>query len=90
MRETFCSPGFSVGVGVGVGVGVVRFLTTTPLFQISFFPNFTQVNFLPSAISMIPAFAHGSPGLTAATAVSGVAIKIIAKKAISSRFTPSS
>jgi hypothetical protein len=89
MRETFCCPGFSVGVGVGVGVGV-RILTVTPLFQINFLPNFTHVNFLPSAISMIPAFAHGSPALTAATAVSGAAINIIAKKAISSRFTPTS
>jgi hypothetical protein len=39
---------------------------------------------------MIPALAHGSPALTAATAVSGAAINIIAKKAISSRFTPTS
>ena len=44
--------GNAVGDWVDVGVGVdgdpgAAFLTTTPLFQINFFPLLTQVNFLP-------------------------------------------
>ena len=40
--------GEGVGVEVGEGVGVeVGFLVTTPLLQISFFPDLIHVNFLP-------------------------------------------
>jgi hypothetical protein len=70
-------------VGVGVGVG---FFTATPLFHTSFFPDFTQVNFLPFAVEVIPAFLQGSPALTAATALSGDTSKLIAINAISVRF----
>jgi len=42
--------GDAVGVGVGIEVGVgvwVRVFTGTPLFQINFLPDLTQVNILP-------------------------------------------
>ena len=73
----------AVGVGVGVGVG---FFTATPLFHTDFFPDFTQVNFLPPTVAVAPTFLQVSPALTAATALNGEASTAIATKAISSRF----
>lgn len=45
------------GIGVGIcdeiGVGETAFFgSTTPLFQINFFPDLTQVNFFPEAIAV--------------------------------------
>ena len=50
----------ALGVGLGVGAG---FLTTTPLFHTSFVPDLTQVNFLPAAVAVAPAFVHLAPAL---------------------------
>jgi hypothetical protein len=88
-----------VGVGEGEGVGVgegegegevvgVGFLIATPLFQTSFFPDFTQVNFLPFNVAVLPAFLQGSPALTAATALSGDTNKTAEIKTINGRFIP--
>ncbi len=61
-----------VGEGDGFGRGVV--FSTTPLFQSNFFPTFTQVNFLPFEIEVLPNFLQVDPELTAASAFSGRAI----------------
>jgi hypothetical protein len=66
--------GVDVGVGSGVGVGVGSTglntgfgdgfgaaLIATPLFQTSFVPDLTQVNFLPEAVAVVPAFVHFAP-----------------------------
>ena len=71
--------GVVVGVGVGVAAGVGSTglktgfgdgfgaaLTATPLFQTSFVPDLTQVNFFPAEIDVAPAFVHFAPALTAA------------------------
>jgi hypothetical protein len=39
------------------------FLMTTPLFQTSFVPDLMQVNFLPEAVEVDPAFVHLAPAL---------------------------
>jgi hypothetical protein len=51
------------GVGAATGFG---FLITTPLFQTSFFPDLTHVNFLPAAVAVDPALVHLAPALGAA------------------------
>ena len=71
-----------VGVGEGVGVGVGEGFgagTKTPLFQTSFFPLFTQVNFLPPAVIVCPAFLQAEPGFgaVAAWAVEATSIRAI-------------
>jgi hypothetical protein len=69
------------GVGDGEGVGVATgegFLTATPLFQTSFFPDLMQVNFLPATVVVLPALVHLAPGLTAAK--DGAAIRDISSK----------
>jgi hypothetical protein len=56
--------GSGVGVGEGAGVGVATgdgFLITTPLFQTSFDPDLTQVNFFPLAVAVAPTFVHLAP-----------------------------
>ena len=70
--------GVELGVGEATGVGVavgdaVGFGTefATPLFQMSFLPLFMQVNFLPPAVAVAPAFLQLSPALTAAMAFIG-------------------
>ena len=68
--------GVELGVGEATGVGVadgVGFGTefATPLFQMSFLPLFMQVNFLPPAVAVAPAFLQMSPALMAAMALSG-------------------
>ena len=68
--------GVELGVGEATGVGVadgVGFGTeiATPLFQTSFLPLFMQVNFLPLAVAVAPAFLQLSPALTAAMAFNG-------------------
>ena len=68
--------GVTVGVGLGVGSGVgdgegvdvgvatgAGFLITTPLFQTSFLPDLTQVNFFPLAVAVAPTFVHLAPAL---------------------------
>jgi hypothetical protein len=60
--------GVGVGDGSGEGVGVAigaGFLIATPLFQSSFVPDLTQVNFLPDAVAVEPAFVHLAPALGA-------------------------
>ena len=66
------------GAGVGVGVGVTTedgFAIATPLFHTSLLPDLIQVNFLPAAIAVDPAFVHLVPALAAAN--DGAAIKEI-------------
>jgi len=51
-----------VGVGVAEGVGVGVGLTiATPLFHSNFFPDLTQVNFIPATTEVAPAFVQGAP-----------------------------
>jgi hypothetical protein len=40
----------------------------TPLFQTSFVPDFTQVNFLPPTVAVVPTFVHFAPALAVANA----------------------
>ena len=76
----------SEGVGVGVGEGVeegvalgsaitVGFFTATLLFQISFFPESTQVYNFPELIRVLFFFMQVVPALSGA-AFTGVAIEI--------------
>ena len=80
----------SVGVGEGVGEGVeegveegvalgaaitVGFFIATPLFQISFFPESTQVYTFPELIEVLFFFMQVVPALSGA-AFTGVAIEI--------------
>jgi hypothetical protein len=63
--------GVAVGVGstglkTGLGVGFGAALTATPLFQTSFAPDLTQVNFFPEAVAVVPALVHLAPALGAA------------------------
>jgi hypothetical protein len=68
--------GVAVGVGVGTGEGVGSTglntgfgdgfgaaLITTPLFQTSFVPDLTQVNFFPAFVAVAPALVHLAPAL---------------------------
>jgi hypothetical protein len=73
--------GVGVGSGVGVSVGVATgagFLIATPLFQTSFVPDLTQVNFFPPAVAVVPALVHLAPALGAA-ALSGV-VRVMIRK----------
>ncbi len=75
------------GDGIGVAAGDAFGLgSATPLFQINFLPDLTHVNLLPFAVAVLPTFLHGSPALTAATALKGAASSTIAISAISVRF----
>jgi hypothetical protein len=38
-------------------------LIATPLFQTSLVPDLMQVNFLPAAVAVDPAFVHFAPAL---------------------------
>jgi hypothetical protein len=74
--------GFGVGSGVGEGEGVgvatgEGFLIATPLFQTSFVPDLTQVNFF---VAVAPALVHLAPalGVAAWTGVARVKSKTIA------------
>jgi hypothetical protein len=69
--------GFGLGIGVEVGVGSTGLktgfasgfgaaFTATPLFQTSFVPDLTHVNFLPDEIDVVPALVHFAPAFTAA------------------------
>ena len=74
--------GVGSGVGVEVGVGVAMgkgFLIKTPLFQASLVPDFMQVNFLPDAVAVDPAFAHLAPALGVAACTG--AIRVMSKNA---------
>jgi len=83
--------GVGVGTGLGVGVGSTGLntglgdgfgaaLITTPLFQTSFVPDLTQVNFLPEAVAVAPALVHLAPalGVAAWTGAARVRSKAIA------------
>jgi len=76
LNSTGLTLGVGVGVGTGVGVGVGvgstglntgfgdgfgAALMATPLFQTSFAPDLTQVNFFPDAVAVVPALAHLAP-----------------------------
>jgi hypothetical protein len=74
--------GVAEGVGDGVGVGSSGLKTglsdgfgaaliATPLFHTSLVPDLMQVNFLPPAVAVAPAFVHFAPALGVA-ASSGV------------------
>ena len=66
--------GVGVGLVVGAGVGVALgfgFAIATPLFQTSFFPLFTHVNFLPANVDVCPTFLQVAPALIAAIAFKG-------------------
>jgi hypothetical protein len=65
-------PEFATGVTAAVGFAVA--LIATPLFQTSFVPDLTQVNFFPPEIEVTPAFEHELPAFTAA--IAEVALKI--------------
>ncbi len=66
--------GSSAGVGVGDGVGTgFGLATATPLFQTSFFPLFTHVNFLPAKVDVCPTILQVAPALIAAVAFKGTA-----------------
>jgi hypothetical protein len=80
--------GVGTGVGVGVGVGSTGLntglgdgfgaaLTAMPLFQTSFVPDLTHVNFLPDEIDIVPALLHFAPALTTALAATCVVAKIM-------------
>jgi hypothetical protein len=45
---------------------VVAAGTFTPLFQIIFFPDLTQVNFTPLTVETFPTFGHLAPALAVA------------------------
>ena len=82
--------GVGDGVGSGVGDGVVAGEgfgpgTKTPLFQTSFFPLFTQVNFLPPAVIVCPAFLQAEPGFGAVTAWAEVAMSRIESMSVRAR-----
>jgi hypothetical protein len=62
------STGFKTGLGDGFGAALIA----TPLFQTSFLPDFTHVNFLPEAVAVAPALVHLTPALGVA-ACTGVA-----------------
>jgi hypothetical protein len=85
--------GEGVGVGEAVGVGVGSdglktgfrdgfgaALIVTPLFQTSFFPDLTHVNFLLAAVAVAPALVHFVPalGVAAWSGVARASIKVIA------------
>jgi hypothetical protein len=56
-----------VGIGVAEGVGIGVGLTiATPLFQSNFFPDLTQVNFIPATTAVAPAFVQGAPAFALA------------------------
>jgi len=71
--------GSGVGVAVGVATGV-GFLIATPLFQTSFAPDLTQVNFFPPVVAVEPTFTHLAPalGVAAWTGAARVTNKVIA------------
>ncbi len=64
--------GWIVGAGAGEEVGLgLGLATATPLFQTSFFPLFTHVNFLPANVDVCPTFLQVAPALIAAVAFKG-------------------
>ena len=67
IRESDASKFFTsiFASGVGEGFGAADFIAT-PLFQTSFVPDLTHVNFLPDAVAVDPGLVHLAPALTAA------------------------
>ena len=53
------STGLKTGFGDGFGAAVIAI----PLFQTSFVPDLTHVNFLPDEIDVVPALVHLAPAL---------------------------
>jgi hypothetical protein len=66
--------GAGAGVGEGVAAGVGLAATFTPLFQISLFPDLTQVYLIPFTVEVKFSFEQVSPGLTAALAISTLSV----------------
>ena len=65
--------GFGVGLVENVGVGLVEnvgvgFTIFLPLLQMSFLPDFMQVNTIPFDFDVTPALRHEVPGITFAVA----------------------
>ncbi len=54
----------STGLNTGFKFGFGAALTVTPLFHTSLVPDLMQVNFLPPAVAVVPAFVHFAPALT--------------------------
>ncbi len=69
------STGLMTGFGDGFGAAVIAM----PLFQRSLLPDLMQVNFLPEAVAVAPAFVHLAPalGFAAWTGVVSAMSKII-------------
>jgi hypothetical protein len=66
------STGLKTGFGDGFGAAVIAI----PLFQTSFVPDLTHVNFLPDEIDVVPALVHLAPALTAPLAATCVVVRI--------------
>ncbi len=90
----FGGPGVGVGIGIatgdgdgegsaglrtGLGEGLGAALIATPLFQASFAPDLTQVNFFPAAVAVAPALLHLAPALGVAACTG--AIRVMSKNA---------
>jgi hypothetical protein len=56
----------STGLKTGLGDGFGAALIATPLFQTSFVPDLTQVNFFPAFVAVAPALVHLAPALEVA------------------------
>jgi hypothetical protein len=61
--EVGVEEGVGVGVAAAVAIGFAAAFIATPLFQTNLVPDFTQVNFLPEAVAVIPALLHLAPAL---------------------------
>ena len=70
--------------GFGIGVGTTDLEVFTPLFHARFFPDLTQVYFLPCEVLVWPVVVHLAPALTAADA--GLEIEVL-RRAIATNNT---
>jgi hypothetical protein len=77
--------GATTGIGVGEGdaAGFGLAATFTPLFQISLFPDLTQVYLIPFTVEVDFSFGQVSPGFTAALAI----FKLIGRSKITEQRT---
>ena len=74
LKDTFVGVAEGLGVGVAVAVGIGVGLTIeTPLFHSNFFPDLTQVNFIPATTEVAPAFVQGAPAFALAAPACGSA-----------------
>lgn len=70
-----------VGLGsveiLGSGSGFAAIFISTPLFQMSFFPDLIQVNFEFAIVFVVPAFVHLVPAIVAEVAGTNWTSKLI-------------